>query len=182
MNLRDVSIFTGKKFAVPQHIQRIDSKSTHGWQVRYHGTKMFSDHSPDGSGAGQALVRAAGELVNRIASLPVPPTLRKQPSAGKTSKLPRGISGPVVRVRAGSAVRNCHFSVLLPKFGQAPSCSTVYIGSENTYTVAKYKVALAKAIALRQAAEAAYERAAAKAKRKAAAEMKAVLSQRAAAQ
>lgn len=181
MKLRDVSIFTGEKFAVPQHIQRIDSKSTHGWQVRYHGTKMFSDHSPDGSGAGQALVMAAGELVNRIAKLPVPPTLRKKPSAGKTTNLPRGISGPVVRTRTGAKVRSCNFSVLVPKFGQAPSRSSVYIGSETTYTVARYKLALAKAIALRHAAEEAYERAAAKAKRKAAAEMKAVLSRSAAA-
>lgn len=180
MKLRDVSIFTGEKFAVPQHIQRIDSKSTHGWQVRYHGTKMFSDHSPDGSGAGQALVKAAGELVNRIAKLPVPARLRKEPGAGKTTNLPRGISGPVVRSRAVSTVRSCHFSVLLPMFSRAPSCSTVYIGNENTYTVAKYQAALAKAIALRQAAEVAYERAAAKAKRNAAAEMKAVLRQSAA--
>lgn len=175
MKLRDVSIFTGERFAVPRHIQRIDSKSTHGWQVRYHGTKMFSDHSADGSGAGQALVMAAGELVNRIAKLPVPPALRKEPSAGKTTNLPRGISGPIVRSRAGSKVRSCNFSVLLPKFGQAPVCSTVYIGSETTYTAARYRLALAKAVALRQAAEEAYERAAAKAKRKAAAEMKAVL-------
>ena len=176
MKLRDISIFTGEKFAVPQHIQRIDSKSTHGWQVRYHGTKMFSDHSPDGSGASQALVKAAKELLNRIAKLPVPPALRSEPSAGKTSNLPRGISGPVVRSRVGSTARSCSFSVLLPRFGQTPSCRTVYIGSESNYTVEKYKVALGKAIALRQAAEEAYERAAAEAKRKAAAEMKAVLA------
>ncbi len=181
MKLRDVSIFTGKKFAVPQHIQRIDSKSTHGWQVRYCGTKMFSDHTPDGSGAGQALVKAASELVNRIAKLPVPPTLRKQPSAGKTTDLPRGISGPVVRAREGSKVRSCHLCVHLPKFGQVPSCRTVYIGSENTYTVAKYKAALAKAVAMRRGAEEVYERAAAKGKRKAAVEMKAVLNKSAAA-
>ncbi len=45
MKLRDVAIFNGQKFVVPQGIQRIDTKSTHGWQVRYQGTKMFSDHS-----------------------------------------------------------------------------------------------------------------------------------------
>jgi len=176
MKLRDISIFTGEKFAVPQHVQRIDSKSTHGWQVRYQGTKMFSDHSPDGSGASQALVKAATELLNRIAKLPIQPALRSEPSAGKTSNLPRGISGPVVRSRAGSTARSCSFSVLLPRFGNTPSCRTVYIGSESNYTVEKYEVALGKAVALRRAAEEAYERAAAKAKRKAAAEMKAVLT------
>jgi hypothetical protein len=181
MKFRDISIFTGKKFAVPQNIQRIDSKSTHGWQVRYQGTKMFSDHSADGSGASQALVMAANELVNRIAKLPVPPSLRTAPSASKTSTLPRGISGPVVRSRAGSKVRSCNFSVLLPRFGQAPSCRTVYIASESTYNVARYKAALVKAIALRKEAEETYERAAARAKRKAAAQMKAILVESAAA-
>ena len=181
MKLRDVSIFTGERFAVPQHIQRIDSKSTHGWQVRYQGTKMFSDHSSDGRGASQALVLAAMELLNRIAKLPVPSALRKEASAGKRTNLPRGISGPIVRANASSTIRSCHFSVLLPRFGQAPSCSTVYIGSETTYTIEKYKVALAKAIALRRSAEESYEAAAAKAKRKAAAAMKAVLIKSAAA-
>ena len=38
MKTRDVAIFSGHRFAVPQGIQRIDTKSTHGWQVRYHGT------------------------------------------------------------------------------------------------------------------------------------------------
>ena len=51
MKQRNVTIFSGKAFTVPQGIQRIDTASTHGWQVRYQGTKFFSDHSPDGSGA-----------------------------------------------------------------------------------------------------------------------------------
>ena len=51
MNTRDVVIFSGERFVVPQCIQRIDHLSTHGWQLRYGGTKLFSDHSQDGSGA-----------------------------------------------------------------------------------------------------------------------------------
>jgi hypothetical protein len=177
MKLRDIAIFTGQKFAVPRHIQRIDSKSTHGWQLRYHGTKMFSDHSADGSGASRALVLAATELVNRIVKLPVPASLRTRSSKSKTSNLPRGISGPIVRNRGGSSARSAHFSVLLPVFGQPPVSRTIHIASESTYSIEKYKAALAKAIELRQAAEVAYERAAARAKRKAAAEMKAILGQ-----
>ena len=163
MKLRDISIFTGQRFAVPQHVQRIDSKSTHGWQVRYYGTKMFSDHTPDGSGASQALVLATLELVKRIAKMPVAPALRSEASASKTTALPRGISGPIVREREGG-VRSCSFSVLVPRFGQAPRCRTVYIGSEATYTVEKYEAALARAIEMRQAAEESYEAAAVKAK------------------
>lgn len=182
MKLRDIAIFTGEKFAVPRHIQRIDSKSTHGWQLRYHGTKMFSDHSPDGSGASQALVKAALELVNRIAKLPVPASLRTRASKSKTTNLPRGISGPIVRTRAGSSARSAHLSVLLPQFGRPPSSCTLHIASESTYSLDRYKSAVAKAIALRQAAEVTYERAAARAKRRDAAEMKAILGKSAAMQ
>ena len=43
----------GKQHAVPRHINRIDSDSTHGWQVRYAGrSKLFSDGKHGGwSGA-----------------------------------------------------------------------------------------------------------------------------------
>ncbi len=114
-------------------------------------------------------------MLSRIASLPAPAALRTAPSANKTTDLPSGISGPVVRARKGSKARSCNFSVLLPRFGQAPSCRTVYIGSENTYTIKKCRLALSKAIALRQAAQEAYELAALKARRKAALAMKAAL-------
>ena len=34
MKYRDVVIFSGQKFKVPQNIQRIDHLATHGWQLR----------------------------------------------------------------------------------------------------------------------------------------------------
>jgi hypothetical protein len=165
MKFRDVVIFNGKKFKVPQGIQRIDTRATHGWQVRYAGTKLFSDHTPDGSGAKASLERAQLELARRIAKSPAPTLLQKRPSESKSSNLPVGISGPIVRQRAGARVRSCSFSVLLPRFGQAPRCSSVYIGTENTYTVERYQAALEKALEMRQAAEKAYEQATTKAKR-----------------
>lgn len=166
MKLRDVVIFSGDSFAVPTGIQRIDTRSTHGWQVRYQGTKMFSDHSPDGSGASASLAKATKELLSRISKLPAPSLLQRTPSQSKSSGLPSGISGPIVRSRAGSNVRTCSFSVLRPQFGAKARCSTVYIGNENTYTVEKYKAALAKALVLRQEAEVTYERAATLARRR----------------
>jgi hypothetical protein len=175
MKYREVVIFSGEKFTVPQGIQRIDTRSTHGWQVRYHGTKMFSDHTPDGSGAGAALRRATRELLRRIASLPAPMPLQKAPSEHKTSNLPPGISGPIVRQRQGAKARSCHFSVLLPQYGKAARCTSVYIGNENTYSVEKYTAALEKALALRKQAEATYELEATKARRAAARQMKAML-------
>lgn len=168
MKFRDVVIFNGKPFKVPQGIQRIDTRATHGWQVRYGGTKLFSDHTRDGSGAKASLERAKAELARRIAELPAPTLLQKRPSDSKTSGLPVGISGPIVRQRAGSQVRSASLSVLMPRWGQAPRCSSVYIGTENTYTVERFQAALAKAVAMRQAAEDAYERDATEAKRAAA--------------
>ncbi len=165
MKFREVTIFSGHRFNVPQCIQRIDHRATHGWQLRYGGTRLYSDHSSDGSGAAAALKAATQELVRRIARLPAPTTLQRGPSAHKASGLPPGISGPVVRQREGGRVRDCSFAVLLPRFGQAPLRRSVYIGTENTYTVAKYQAALERAVALRQRAEEAYRRAATKARR-----------------
>jgi len=165
MKFRDVVIFNGKPFKVPQGIQRIDTRATHGWQVRYGGTKLFSDHTRDGSGAKASLELAKAELARRIAELPAPTLLQKRPSDSKASGLPVGISGPIVRQRVGSQVRSASLSVLMPRWGQAPRCSSVYIGTENTYTVERFQAALAKAVAMRQAAEEAYERDATEAKR-----------------
>lgn len=166
LKTRPVTIFSGQHFDVPQCIQRIDTHSTHGWQVRYQGTKMFSDHTPDGSGAGRALARATAELKRRIAELPAPTKLQRAPSGHKRTDLPVGISGPIVRQRAGSAVRTAVLSVLLPRYGLRAQCCTVYIGTENTYTVQRYWAALEKAKALRAEAEAAYRAAETQARRR----------------
>lgn len=165
MKTREVVIFTGERYVVPQCIQRIDHQSTHGWQLRYGGTKLYSDHSQDGSGAPAALAAATKELLTRIAKLPAPSRLQRAPSGNKSNGLPVGISGPVVRQRANSRVRDCSFAVSLPRFGAAPRGCSVYIGTENTYTVEKYQAALEKAVELREKAEEAYQRAATRARR-----------------
>jgi len=177
MKVREVLIPSGEKFVVPQGIQRIDTKSTHGWQVRYQGTKMFSDHTQDVSGAKRAFAKATRELLARIATLPAPVALQRSPSEGKTSGLPPGISGPIIRTRTGTNVRTANLSVLLPQFGKPPKCATVYIGNENTYTPQRYKQALAKAIELRKSAQEKYEVSATRAKRRAALAMRAAMRQ-----
>ena len=165
MKFRHVVLFNGQAFKVPQGIQRIDHLATHGWQLRYGGTKMFSDHSADGSGAAAALEKATRELLRRIATLQAPITLQRAPSQNKTSDLPPGISGPIVRQRSGSGLREASLSVLIPRFGEKPRRRTVYIGTENTYTLQEYEAALARAIQMRQEAEAAYQRDVTRAKR-----------------
>ncbi len=165
MKFRDIAIFNGDRFRVPQCVQRIDHRSTHGWQLRYGGTKLYSDHSSDGSGAEASLALATKELVRRIGTMEAPTTLQRGPSANKSSELPAGISGPIMRVRAGGRGRDCSLAVLLPRFGQAPARRSVYIATESTYTLAKLAAALKRAVALRAEAEAAYRKAATKARR-----------------
>lgn len=149
---------------VPQGIQRIDHLSTHGWQLRYQGqTKLFSDGEQGDSA--ESLRRATTELLRRIARLPAPSGLQRTPNASKTSQLPVGISGPLLRVRTHGTARYCIFLVSIPRFGDKPRRASVYIGSESTYTPQRYEAALAKAMALREKAEKAYQRAATQAKR-----------------
>jgi hypothetical protein len=175
MKTRTVVIFNGDTFEVPQSIQRIDHRSTHGWQLRYGGTKLFSDHTSDGSGAAGALAKATRELLKRIATLPAPTRLQRAPSQNKASGLPVGITGPVVRTRQGGTVRDCSLAVLIPRYGQPPRRRTVYIGTENTYTQAKFRAALKKAVEMRQAAEEAYRQAETRAMRAAGRQLKAAL-------
>jgi hypothetical protein len=65
--------------------------------------------------------------------------------------------------------------VLLPVYGQKARRTTIYIGTEKTYTVERYEAALARAIAMRQAAELAYGLAATRDKRAQARELKRTL-------
>jgi len=176
MKTRDVVIFSGKRFKVPQCIQRIDHRYTHGWQVRYGGTKMFSDGTNDGSGAAASLEAATKELIRRIATMPTPSKLQPAPSASKASGLPVGISGPLVRTRTGSSTRYASLQVLLPRFGEKPQNKNVYIGSESTYTPERFTAALERAVKMRQEAEAAYRIDETKARKADAREMKAALA------
>jgi hypothetical protein len=176
MKTRDVVIFSGKRFKVPQCIQRIDHRYTHGWQVRYGGTKMFSDGTNDGSGAKASLEAATKELIRRITTMPTPSKLQPKPSASKNSGLPVGISGPLVRMRTGSSTRYASLQVLLPRFGEKPQNKNVYIGSESTYTVERFQEALKRAIELRQEAETAYRLDETKARKAEAKAMKAAMA------
>ena len=174
MKTREVQIYTGEQFTVPQGVQRIDSRSTHGWQLRYGGTKFYSDSKFPG-GAGGALAAATKELLKRVAKLPAPTRLKPEPNANKTSELPVGISGPIVRQRRGK-LRDCSFTVLLPRYGEPARRRSVYIASESTYTVERYMQALEKAVLLRQEAEELYRQEATKAKRREARAFKASLA------
>jgi hypothetical protein len=177
MKTRKTIIYTGKTFNVPQCIQRIDHRATHGWQLRYGGTKMFSDGA---AGAKDSLARATQELCARIAKLPAPSLLQKLPNKNKSNDVPVGVSGPIVGQRRGAKVRYCSFSVSLPQFGGKARCRSVYIGSERTYTIQRHDRALEKAIQIRKKAEQIYRSDATRAKRLDALNLQSKLSERAA--
>jgi len=172
MKFRDVSLPNGSVLTVPQGIQRIDTKSTHGWQVRYQGTKFFSD-GPSAD-AQASLTVATRELIKRLTTLPAPLGLKRAASPNKGSDLPPGISGPIVRERPGRAP-SAALSVLVPRFGRRPENKTVYIASQTTYSEERYRAALAKGLEIRAQAIARYEREATRARRQAATELRALL-------
>lgn len=169
MRTREVTLASGETFTVPQGIQRLDSKTTRGWQVRYQGTKYFADGQ---DGPRRSLELATKELLRRIASMPAPVSLKRAPSPRKTSSLPVGISGPIVINKPGSERQAAVLSVLVPRFGQPNQVREIHIGTPATYTQARYRAALKKAVELRSESLARYEAAATRAKRKAAAELK----------
>ena len=151
MKLRDVIVFN-ETYQVPERVQRIDSKRTHGWQLRYGPTKMFSDHSSDGSGALTSLTEAVTELHRRIDRFPAPSGLRADIAARKSTDLPVGISRPAPRLRKGRNAYEHVFMVSVPRGGERSTNKSVYIGTDNTLTAEREAEALAKAIGIRDKA------------------------------
>jgi hypothetical protein len=172
MKTREVTLITGESFTVPQGVQRLDAKSTHGWQVRYQGTKYFADGS---EGPKKSLDKAVRELFRRVASMPAPVPLKNVRSSRKTSELPVGISGPIVLTKS-SERQLAVLSVVMPRFGRPNEIREVHIGTPSTYTKARYLAAVGKAVALRQESVAQYEQEATRARRKAAVELRKVLA------
>ncbi len=178
MKTREVTLASGEKFTVPQGVQRLDSKTTKGWQVRYHGTKYF----PDGdAGPKRSFDAASRELMKRIASMPAPVVLKRLPSPKKGSNLPPGISGPILESRRGAKTQAAVLSVLLPQFGGTNAVRKVHIGTQTTYSHARFEAALAKAMSMRQLSIAKYEADATKARRRAAQALKKAMAAGAAA-
>lgn len=157
MEIRKVTTIFGHTFSVPSWIQRLDTKRTHGWQLRYGAWTMFSDHASDGSGSRKALQLARAELKKRMQSLPAPNYIRHQTSAHKGNKLPVGISANE-RVRKGRKTLEYYLLVSFPRFGERNTTKSVYIGTENTYTEERFEKALAKAEKIRAKAVKEYTR------------------------
>ena len=159
----------GVSILVLEHIHRIDTDSTHGWQLRYgQPTLFFSDNKAPDEGPKYllSLKRAVDALRQRIADLPAPTGLQSEVSMHKKSKTPVGISGPILRQRPGRSVPEWHFSVNLPRFGDKTWRRSVYIAKQKTYTPERYTEALNTALDMRKAAETQYQLEATAAKRR----------------
>jgi len=167
MPARTTVLPSGARIRVPEHIQRIDTRSTHGWQLRYgKPTMFFSDSKAPGANPRASLKLAIAALRKRLASMPAPTGLQRAASSSKQNDLPAGISGPILRQRPGRSAPECHFSVNLPRFGDKPLRRSVYIANQNTYSKERYQEALDAAIALRKQAEEEYQKAATAAKKR----------------
>ena len=172
MPIRTSTLPSGAKIKVPEHIQRIDTRSTHGWQLRYgKPTLFFSDSKAAGANPRGSLKLATDALRERLSTLQAPTGLQRAASTSKQNDLPAGISGPILRQRPGRAAPECHFSVNLPRYGDKPLRRSVYIANQNTYSKERYQEALETAIEMRKTAEVAYQTAATDAKRRAAAKL-----------
>ena len=175
MKLRTVKVGARHRFEVPERIQRIDTESTHGWQLRYGKmpTEFFSDPSHDRAGIAASLDRAVAALLKRVRRLPAPTGLKTEVAGWKKSGLPVGISGPRAHKRADKQVAYYSFQVSIPLVEGGSTTRQVYIGTQNTINAQRFDDALAKAILMRDAAVEAYSRTKTRARRQAAAAHKA---------
>ncbi len=150
-------------FQVPRHIQRIDidepgKAGTHGWQVRWDGTKFFSDAAEGKRDAAGSLARSERYLQ----SIYTGPRPRLRETEHKDKKHRTGIAGVQLahRRRKDRQIAEVYLRVNPPMQGGVPR--SIYVGTENTITQARMRAALKKARAMRDAMRDAYLEALAK--------------------
>ncbi len=144
-------------FQVPRHIQRIDidepgKAGTHGWQVRWDGTKFFSDAATGKREPTASLARSERYL----RSIYTGPRPRLRETEHKDKKHRTGIAGVQLayRRRKDRQIAEVYLRVNPPTQGGVPH--SIYVGTENTITQARMRLALKKARAMRDVMRAAY--------------------------
>ena len=137
-------------FMVPRHVQRIDiheenKAGTHGWQVRWDGTKFFSDAANGKRDPAGSLARSERYL-RTIYTGPRP---RLRETEHKDKKHRTGIAGVQLayRRRKDRQIAEVYLRVNPPRQGGAPR--SIYVGTENTITQLRMRLALKKARAMR---------------------------------
>ena len=140
-------------FTVPRHVVRIEisgrtgHSDTRGWQVRYNGTKFFSD-SLSGDPArtpATALSMAVDFLAARYRG--ASPPLRKKENDSKTEKT--GMPGVrIARILNRKGFEVVYVETAHPVYGNAPR--RFYAGTANTATPSRIEAAMKRAKALRK--------------------------------
>jgi len=154
---RSVTVRGFGAFEVPRHIQRIDiddegKAGTHGWQVRWNGTKFFGDASNGKRDPTRALARAERHL-RAIYDGPKP---RLRDKEHKDKKHRTGLAGVQLayRRRRNRNIAEVYLRVNPLSPGGTPR--SVYVGTENTVTQARLREALRRARAMRDEMRAEY--------------------------
>ena len=135
------------KAEVPRYVVRIDTPSTHGWQLRYQSPfKMFSDGVVSKAGTPWASLKV---VVNALAEIYAGMRPRLQSVETRRKKVRTGVVGirRVVRLRRGRNVEEHYFTVSHPQAGTP--ARNIYIGTENTVTKARIQMAAERAKKLR---------------------------------
>lgn len=165
--LRRIRITGVGVFDVPTHVVRIDSTkrtgATHGWQVRFKGTKMFSD-GLFGDDAGNSL-RAAKTYLTRVfvpPATPFPP-LRTREAAGR-KQVPLGVPGLSLRwaQKEKRNARQLYIQVGVPVPARGRKTVhrnvNVYVATDGTLTDSHLRRALQRAVDLRGRVDRLYQR------------------------
>lgn len=153
---RMVQVKNWGNLIVPRHIVRIDveagedRRATHGWQVRYRGTKFFSDTLRNDKTRTplSALEMAIEYLAGRYAGQSVP--LRKSENQSKSEMT--GTNGVrIVRKLNQRDIEEVYVEVVHPLRGKSPK--RLYVGTANTATQKRLDAVLERGVAMRKCFE-----------------------------
>lgn len=137
-------------FTVPRHVVRIDIetgiRATHGWQVRYRGTKFFSDgiQADKSRTPKSALALAIAYLARIYVGQSVPMATSERASKGEKV---RKAGVRICRRLNRRDFEEVYVEVCHPQYGKA--ATRLYVGTANTATRDRLNAMLERAYVLR---------------------------------
>lgn len=133
---------------VPRHIVRIDTKNTHGWQVRYRGvTKFFSDGIPRAVSAALASLEAAKRFLHGVYD---GPHIARITTETSRKAIRTGIPGVRLVGTLRPNRRVMEFYAEATPFRSDDAAKRFYIGTERTLTAERLDEAIEKASKVRE--------------------------------
>lgn len=126
------------EYLVPRHIVRLDGERVSGWQVRWEGTRYFADGA---NGGPDAAFDAACQYLRKVWR-PIPKITNRNTSDDNPHP-------GVAVIRVESRGRACWYAE--SRHPRRGSPRRFYIGTDQTYSENRAKVALKRAIQHRKA-------------------------------